>query len=207
MKRALLTTTLFFTIVSVGLTSAIAKNPTVEDSLKRRDDLSVFYQALVDTGVADELQDGKDYTIFAPTNESFEKITREKYPCFYTPECKQEVAAILRNHIVEGAIFVDRARTTNLRSLNDQRVINIAQPHKNNYSVDGKAIIYTMSFTSGILYKIEGVIADKMELSALTRIPTPTPIPEMNAETKQVLPVTPTASEVPEPVKLAPAGR
>jgi uncharacterized surface protein with fasciclin (FAS1) repeats len=204
MKRALLATTVFAAVATASLPAAIAKNPTVEDSLKRRDDLSVFYQALVDTGVADELQDGKDYTIFAPTNEAFEKITKEKYPCFYSAECRKEVAAIIRNHIVEGAIFVDRARTTNLRSLNDQRVINIAQPHKNNYSVDGKAITYTMSFTSGILYKIEGVIADKMELSALTRLPTPTPIPEMSDDTKEAMEA---VSETPAAVKLAPAGR
>jgi uncharacterized surface protein with fasciclin (FAS1) repeats len=202
MKRALLATTVFAAVATASLPAAIAKNPTVEDSLKRRDDLSVFYQALVDTGVADELQDGKDYTIFAPTNEAFEKITKEKYPCFYSAECRKEVAAIIRNHIVEGAIFVDRARTTNLRSLNDQRVINIAQPHKNNYSVDGKAITYTMSFTSGILYKIEGVIADKMELSALTRLPTP--IPEMSDDTKEAMEA---VSETPAAVKLAPAGR
>lgn len=204
MKRALLATAIFSSIAAGGIATAIAKNPTVEDSLKRRDDLSVFYQALVDTGVADELQDGKDYTIFAPTNEAFEKITKEKYPCFYSAECRKEVAAIIRNHIVEGAIFVDRARTTNLRSLNDQRVINIAQPHKNNYSVDGKAITYTMSFTSGILYKIEGVIADKMELSALTRLPIPTPIPEMSDDTKEAMEA---VSETPAAVKLAPAGR
>jgi uncharacterized surface protein with fasciclin (FAS1) repeats len=206
MKRALLATTVF-AVATTSLSVAIAKNPTVEDSLKRRDDLSVFYQALLDTGVADELQDGKDYTIFAPTNDAFEKITKEKYPCFYAPECKQEVAAILRNHIVEGAIFVDRARTANLRSMNDQRVINIAQPHKNNYSISGKAITYTMSFTSGILYKIDGVIVDKMELSALTRIPVTTPIPEMNMQAKQALPANEPASEAPDAVKLAPAGR
>lgn len=172
MKNRFISSCVAMLAVGAAAADAYARNPIVEDSLKSREDISVFYQALVDTGVIEELKEGEDYTIFAPTNDAFKKISRDKYPCFYSSECKKEVTQILRNHIVPGAIFVETTRPHSLYSINNERPIQLASPHRNNYSIDGNDIIYTMSFRSGILYKIDGVIADRTELSALTRVST-----------------------------------
>jgi len=93
---ALLTSALFIA------STAQANNSTVENALKRRPDLSTFYEELASTGILSELSENQPYTVFAPTNEAFSKLPASQYPCFYSAECKAQVAEILRKHIVPG---------------------------------------------------------------------------------------------------------
>jgi uncharacterized surface protein with fasciclin (FAS1) repeats len=157
--------------ISLFASSAYAGNAAIEDALKSRDDLSMFYQAMVNTGVMNELSGGS-YTVFAPTNDAFAKLTAERYPCFYSPECKEEVAEIIRNHIVEGEQHLgDVARGNGgLHSIN-KRFISIAQPTRDNFSVDGHEVLRSSGLFGSVLYKIDGVIANPIELSRTERPP------------------------------------
>ena len=97
------------TTILGGVSPAYGDNVGVENAIKSRPDLSTFYQALVNTGVNHELQEGRSYTVFAPTNKAFARISQQQYPCFYMTECRAQVAAIVRDHIVPGKIYIDDA--------------------------------------------------------------------------------------------------
>ncbi len=154
------------TAIMFATTSAYANSATIEDALKSREDLSMFYQALMNSGVAEELESGSSYTVFAPTNEAFEKkFSKEKYPCFYSPECKAEVADIVRNHIVKGNYYISDARGA-LPNL-DRKFINVSESSRNTYYVAGKHVETTHTLVGGTLYEIDGVIADDLELLRL----------------------------------------
>ena len=95
-------------------------------------------------------------------------IQQDRYPCFYTPECRARAALIVRNHIVRDKIYVDDAAMEKggLYSING-RFFNLGEPNKDNYTVDGNNIISENSFSGGILYKINGVIANPRELASV----------------------------------------
>lgn len=164
------------TLLAAFATPALAANSSVENAIKSRSDLSSFYEALVNSGVANELEPGRHYTIFAPTNEAFAKITPADYPCFYSTACRAEVASVVRNHIVPGEAYVaDIARLKGGVYSLDKRFVNIADENgisksnaisgKNAFTADGHRITYTSWFGGGLLYKIDGVIANERELS------------------------------------------
>jgi len=157
-----------FLAFACGASAAYADNTDVENAIKSRPDLSSFYQELIATGVNHDLIPGQSYTIFAPTNGAFSEIHQKQYPCFYKAECQAEVAAIIRNHIIPGEVRIDDAvkHEGGLFSIGS-RLVNIAAPSKDNYAVDGNKVISTSSFGSGILYKIDGVIANPHELALL----------------------------------------
>ncbi len=144
-----------------GANSADAGNVTIENALKNRPNLSVFYEALVNTGVINELREGQAYTILAPTNDAFAQITQEQYPCFYSVQCREEVKGILRNHIVEGERQLNRRG--GMFSI-DHRHISIAEPYKQHYTVDGNKVLTTNQLAGGIIYQIDGVIANDNEM-------------------------------------------
>jgi hypothetical protein len=142
---------------------AMADNATIEDAIKRRPDLSSFYQALVNTGVNRELRADATYTVFAPTNEAFAKLTAEKYPCFYAASCRSEIADVMRNHIVPGEVHVtDVVRQRGGLYSIDKRFIAVAAPAV----VGGRNVTSTNLLAGGILYKIDGLIANERELAA-----------------------------------------
>ena len=152
---------------------AMADNPDIENAIRNRPELSSFYQALINTGVNHELQANRTYTIFAPTNDAFAKISPQSYPCFYSATCRQEVAEVVRNHIVPGEVHLsDAARFKGgLYSL-DNRFVNIGKDSRNyfqrgdnSYTVDGSNVISTNALGRSMLYKIDGVIANERELS------------------------------------------
>jgi len=152
----------------VAAVSAYADNSSVENAIASRPDLSTFYKALVNTGVNHELSAGVSYTIFAPTNDAFARIRPDQYPCFYMVECRAQVAQIVRNHIIAGDVYIDDAvkQKGALYSLSG-RFVNVGAPYRNDYAVDGNNVLYMSWFGGGILYKIDGVIANPRELASV----------------------------------------
>ena len=151
---------------------AMARNTVVEDALRSRPDLSSFYQGLVSTGVINELQEGKSYTVFAPTNEAFARLSPAEYPCFYSVECRQDVAQVLRNHIVPGEKHVADLSEGNARqagimslfSINDHHII-ASEPYRGTYEVNGQAIVSENQLAGGVLYKVDGVLASQRDMA------------------------------------------
>ncbi len=146
---------------------AYADNINVENAIKSRPDLSVFYQALVSTGVNHELNPGTSYTVFAPTNEALAQI-RSEYPCFYKAECRAQAAEIVRNHIIPGKTHIADAvkHEGGFFSLG-RRFVTIGEPSRDDYTVGGHAIHSMSPFSGGILYKIDDMIANPHELASL----------------------------------------
>ncbi len=150
-------------------TSAQARNATVENALKSRPDLSDFYNGLVSTGVIDELKPDQPYTVFAPTNAAFDKISASSYPCFYSPQCKADVAQVLRGHIVPGEkhlsdIGTDKGGILSLYSIDHQH-ITASEISPGTYTVEGCNVLSENQLLGGVLYKVNGVIADDKEMA------------------------------------------
>lgn len=146
---------------------AYANNAQVEAAIKADAELAVFYQALANTGVLQELKANRSYTVFAPTNTAFTEVTTGKYPCFYASECKAQVATVLRNHIVEGKVRLSDSvkYKGGLHSL-DKGFLYIGEVNPNYYEVNSRSIIAAKEFSGGALYKVDGVLANARELSA-----------------------------------------
>lgn len=201
MKYTLLTLAIATSLAS----PALADNKTVESALQNRSDLSTFYKALVYTGVNHELQPGRSYTVFAPTNKAFSELTQEQYPCMYEKQCQAAVAQIVRNHIVPGSVNMSDAarRHGGIYALNG-RFVNIATPARSresssamDYSINGKNVTYMSSLGGGrdMLYKIDGVIAKPSELASLqyddTMAYVPTYAPTTQATVRETVPTIP----------------
>lgn len=156
--------------------AAHADNSTVENALKSRPDLSEFYRGLVNTGVIHELAPDVSYTVFAPTNAAFAGIPVDRYPCFYSQTCREEVAEILRHHIMAGQVYVDTVaqHQGGVYSIN-KRFVAISEPSRNDYTVDGHAVLTEFMLGEGVLYRINGVIANDYDL-AKVETPKYTPV-------------------------------
>lgn len=72
-------------------------------------ELGTFVEALEKTGLVEELTGSTQYTIFAPTNEAFESM-RQDVSELLEPSNREDLVALLRNHIVADDVDPQRAR-------------------------------------------------------------------------------------------------
>ncbi len=148
--------------------AAHANNTTIENALKSRPDLSTFYNGLASTGVLNELKENESYTVFAPTNEAFSKISQQKYPCFYSATCNAQVAQILRKHIVPGEKHLrdmnSQGGVLSLFSIDNQHIV-ASEPNKDSFQVDGSTVISENQLLGSDLYKIDGVMVSDRDMA------------------------------------------
>ncbi len=155
-------------------------NSYIDDVLADQADLSMFYQSLLATGVAKELNNNTEYTIFAPTNAAFAQIKPRAYPCFYDVQCRPQVAAILRNHIVPRNESINRFSNWGGGIVTlGQRRIDVEEIYKGQYTVEGYRVLYQNESNDSThikgskisLYRIDGVIASNQEMMPFRTAP------------------------------------
>ena len=173
------------TITALGLLGSMtvpanANNTAVESALAGQGDVSMFYRALLNTGVARELNEHTEYTVFAPTNAAFAAIQPREYPCFYAPSCRQQVAAILRNHIVPRNESVERfSKWGGDIPTIGKSTLYVEEPYQGQYTVEGHGVLYQTKSSEDLrkqgedasLYQIDGVIASDQDLAAFRMQP------------------------------------
>jgi uncharacterized surface protein with fasciclin (FAS1) repeats len=173
MKYTLATVTML-SLLGGMIASANANNSNVEFVLESQGggNLTLFHRALINTGVARELNENTEYTVFAPTNAAFSEIRPRTYPCFYSMQCRSEVAAILRNHIVPRQETIKYWSTWGVPiSTIGARGIHVEEAYKNDFTVDGHKVLHRNEGDQVNLYIIDGVIANDRELAPFHRRP------------------------------------
>jgi uncharacterized surface protein with fasciclin (FAS1) repeats len=146
--------------------AAYADNMNVEYAIMAQPDLSDFYQMMLITGVSHELKAGNSYTVFAPVDTAFNGVDANR-ECLHTPQCRAKLAKIVRNHIVPGKTQIDNAARYEGGLFTLGRFINIDEPSKDHYTINGNNVVATASFHGGTLYKIDGIIASQQEIASV----------------------------------------
>ncbi|NBB85929.1 MAG: fasciclin domain-containing protein [Bacteroidetes bacterium] len=79
-----------------------AKTKTIVDVAQQAAGFTVLVDALKAADLVETLQGKGPFTVFAPTDEAFNKLPKETLTGLLKPENKEELQAILKNHVVAG---------------------------------------------------------------------------------------------------------
>jgi uncharacterized surface protein with fasciclin (FAS1) repeats len=170
MKRSFLTAGLLVALCAapvIGYNAPVyAGNSSVEATLQNYGDVSMFYQTLINTGVINELNENTHYTVFAPTNAAFAEIRRQNYPCFYSEQCRPQIAALLRNHIVPNSYSLSDLKTygQGVQTMGTRRLV-VTEEYVGKYTVNGQNILSNGDTGSNNIYRINRVISDPQEMA------------------------------------------
>jgi uncharacterized surface protein with fasciclin (FAS1) repeats len=161
---------LIFAAIALPLFPALASNKGVDAVLENRPDISLFRDALIKTGVNDELRDDRQYTVFAPSNDAFAQIVPNADACYAAPACKNQLATILLDHIVPTRAYIDALFQAGpaLPSLgNDLIHFEQADERHGIYRVEGHSVLRVHDNDVGLAYTIDGVLASDAQIAAL----------------------------------------
>ncbi|MEM7185363.1 MAG: fasciclin domain-containing protein [Bacteroidota bacterium] len=94
-----------FTLVAIGFTfNANAQKQSIVEIAAGNDNFSTLVAALKAADLVGALQGDGPFTVFAPTNASFDKIDQNTLKSLLQPANKSTLAGILTYHVVSGKL-------------------------------------------------------------------------------------------------------
>lgn len=113
--------------------------------------------ALQAAGLVDVLDGKGPFTVFAPTDEAFDKLGSATLAELLKPENKARLRAILTYHVVPAKVLAQDARTMGAPTVNGQRLDVVVK--NGTVRVDKAAVIMTDVLASnGVIHAIDTVL-------------------------------------------------
>lgn len=129
----------------------------VVQSAAQDPNLQTFVFALQAAGLASLLEGPGPYTVFAPTNEAFENLGKEKLDELLKPENKEKLRAILLYHVVPGTILTNRLQTMTAQTANGKELK--IQVTGSDIKINGAQIVHgDMEASNGVIHVINNVL-------------------------------------------------
>jgi uncharacterized surface protein with fasciclin (FAS1) repeats len=132
----------------------------LDDLANEHSELSAFASALKVAGLENSLTNGKDYTVFAPTNEALDEKPGKDIDTLLKPENRDELISFLRAHIVADVIDLQSPRAASETKTIDGETIDIERDD-GVLKVDDARVVNANGITIGNLkfYAIDDVLA------------------------------------------------
>ncbi len=150
-----------------------ARANSIAGIAKNNNELTSLVSALKAANLAFMLTEPGNYTVFAPSNQAFEKLPKAEREELMKPENKQMLTGVLQNHVVSGKITSDqmadaiknnksgyKVKTITGEELTftmkgDQFIINDGSGKK------AQVILGNQEASNGIIYIIDTVLMPK----------------------------------------------
>lgn len=93
------------------------------DTLAKNPEYSILTKAITAAGLVEAFNGKGPYTVFAPTNDAFNKIPKETLTSLWKPENKENLANLLKFHVIEGKIMSeDISKLKTAKTLQGQEI-------------------------------------------------------------------------------------
>ncbi len=120
-------------------------------------DHSTLVAALKAADYVDALANAGPFTVFAPTNEAFNKLPEGTVDNLVKPENQTQLRDILENHVYIGVMRENMMRDG--QKLNQANMKNVVlAKNGDKFSVSGANIVATVPCSNGIIYVIDKVL-------------------------------------------------
>lgn len=187
MNRSVLSAAVVFTLVSTFFTFSFVTEIRSEPLHKAKPSEGVFADVpgsgtklkdIVDTaiaagrfdhfvkmirlsGLADKLKYEGPFTVFAPTDEAFERLPKITFDNLMAPGNRSDLKRLIETHVADGFLLAfDLSGETSLETLNGHRLK--IRKEADSLMVDLAAItVADMECTNGIIHAIDTVIMGK----------------------------------------------
>jgi len=131
---------------------------TIVENAVATKDFSTLVAAVKAAGLADTLSGKGPFTVFAPTNEAFEKLPKGTVETLLKPENKKKLIAVLTYHVVPGKVMAaDVVKLSKAKTVQGSQVKIKVKDGK--VKVDDANVIKTdIVSKNGVIHVIDSVI-------------------------------------------------
>ncbi|GAB3782680.1 hypothetical protein GCM10028818_39050 [Spirosoma horti] len=124
---------------------------------------TILFRALRVSGLTEQASGKGPYTVFAPTNEAFEKLPAESVAELWKPEGKPKLIKLLAYHVVKGKFTADQLQDGQKLKTVTGGTLTVGKQGDNITITDGAGSTATINqadveATNGIVHSIDTVL-------------------------------------------------
>lgn len=113
--------------------------------------------AIKAAGLVETLQGTGPFTVFAPTDNAFDKLPAGTVDDLLKPENKKKLVALLTYHVVAGKVMAADVKTMKVKTVNGQELA--AQVSNGKVTVDKATVTKTdITASNGVIHVIDTVL-------------------------------------------------
>lgn len=134
--------------------------PMILDLVSSESRFTKFNEAIKAAGLTEKLSSPNNFTVFAPTNEAFDKLPQDKSNALLKPENKQYLRRLLLLHVVPGTLMAeDLKKAEEIKTEGGQAFkVNVSEDLKVIQFADAKVILPKTVTGNGVLYPLDTVL-------------------------------------------------
>ena len=130
---------------------------TVVAAAAANEDFSTLVAAVKAADLAETLSGEGPFTVFAPTNEAFEKLPEGTVEMLLKPENKEKLVSILTYHVVAGKVMAADVKTMDVKTVEGSEAAVVVEDGK--VTIDDATVTATDIVTgNGVIHVIDTVI-------------------------------------------------
>jgi uncharacterized surface protein with fasciclin (FAS1) repeats len=167
MKKHLLPLLILAGVGTAGLTlpaavvaqepASPASHPDIVAVASSDTGFSTLVSALRAADLVGALQGKGPFTVFAPNNAAFAKLPPGALEDLLKPENKKKLAAILKNHVIEGKVMAADVKSGTVKTLDGKKVEVAVENGKVGFG--GAQVIATdIKASNGVIHVIDTVV-------------------------------------------------
>jgi uncharacterized surface protein with fasciclin (FAS1) repeats len=131
---------------------------TIVENAAEVDDFSTLVAAVKAAGLVETLSGDGPFTVFAPTNEAFEKLPKGTLESLLKPENKDKLVAILTYHVVPGKVLAEDVVQLDSATTVQGSDISIKVEGRNVHVNDAHVVKTDIVSSNGVIHVIDKVI-------------------------------------------------
>ncbi len=145
-------------VIAVPLTAASASNKDLLAVAAETGRSTTFLKAVEAAGLAVKLKGAGPYTLFIPSDEAFARLGPEMMEELLDPANKDELAAVLKAHVVPGRVTVGALGGKQV-SLETAAATDITvETHKELRAANAKVLISDVLASNGVIHVVDELI-------------------------------------------------
>lgn len=146
-----------YSLAAQAPTKPASNNNTIVQIASGNPDFSTLVTALAAADLVEALQGPGPFTVFAPNNKAFAKLPAGTLEDLLKPENKAKLAAILKNHVIEGKVMAANVQAGPVKTLNGQEVVVDVANGKVRF---GNALVTATDIeaSNGVIHQIDTVV-------------------------------------------------
>ncbi len=162
-RGALLALLAIVTVAPISVRAETPKPADIVDTAIAAAQFNTLAAALEAAGLVDALKGRGPFTVFAPTDEAFEKLPAGTVDSLLKPENKEKLKAILLYHVVSGNVPASKVLKLNGRSVKTLQGSEVKVSTKHGVKVnDAKVITTDVNASNGVIHVIDTVLIPQM---------------------------------------------
>lgn len=135
------------------------------ETARRAGNFRVFVQALEVTGLEDILQGPGPYTVFAPVDDAFVRVPKDKLHNLFRTEKRDTLRSILTNHILsEKLSSTDLKKQDETRSMNGEKLS--IESRAGLWINEGQVINPDLEASNGVIHGIDTVLMPETQVAS-----------------------------------------